>query len=298
MGRSKSVQKAMDKDAKVNAYFKQIGTEMEENSKSYFQEFESSIKGFYDTKKYSQIEAQKHFDYSLMTEFSLDGIVQKINKITEGLFGLPHKKEDGTELPEDQSAVVSIVTPYQKAAISLAVSAISEILTSFNTTTSTELSNTLKHESIAPGFTLHLSIVNKAFYARDIFGADQVVQNYIYYQLNFSKEKLQEEADISYLENELQVLRDKEIMYHKFDNQYNNLSEQALAISDPEEQTRLDAQLSRLDNYMKKYKLAIEDALSAIHNLEKNMEKASSDGIEANDNQPPNAAILAYLGTK
>ena len=295
MGRSKSVQNAMDKDAKVNAYFKQLDEEMEKNSQNYVQEFEDSIKNFYGSKQYSQIESERHFDYSLMTEFSLDGIAEKIKIITAGLFGTPHKKENGEELPEEQSQIVSIVAPYQKAAISLAVTAISEILTSFNTTTSTELTHTLKHESIAPGFTLHLSISNKAFYAKDFFGVDQIVQNYIYYQLNFSKEKLQEEADISYLQNEIKILTDKEKLYNDFSEKYDKLSEQAMAETEPEKQESLDAQVNRLENYIKRYKAAIEEALSAIHNLEINMSKAVADGIDAADNQAPNAAILSYL---
>ena len=52
MGRSKSVQNAMDKDAKVNAYFKQLDEEMEKNSQNYVQEFEDSIKNFYGSKTF------------------------------------------------------------------------------------------------------------------------------------------------------------------------------------------------------------------------------------------------------
>lgn len=201
MGKSPTIKDLAATDQEFTKFMEDLGKSVKQAAAGYMTEFENSVKAFYEDSggDYIQMAAKEHEDYQVEAEFTMANIATVIQKIGKEVFETPSAD------PETQAAL-SALDVYSSMAIKIAVNFLSNALSALAWKESASFTHDIQHVSVGPGLTLHLMIVNRAYEGRGPIRSKKVLQNFIIYRLNFSKKKAAAQADIVYLQTQLNTM--------------------------------------------------------------------------------------------
>lgn len=311
MGKSPTIKNLAQTDREFTEFMEDMGKKVKQTAAGYMTEFQTAVNSFYESgDNYTQLAAKEHEDYQVEAEFSTTNIATVIQKIGKEVFETPSTD------PEKQSALNALES-YSNMAINIAINFLSNSLSALAWKESASFTHDIQHVSVGPGLTLHLMIVNRTYEGRGPIHNKKVFQNFIIYQLNFSRKKAGAQADILYLQNQLNSISDDSETYKTIKNAWRTLITSMKYIEEPP-----DGNLHVLGNnyvaIMDELRASQRAAYDAIQELVNRQEAANSqvvhavftkrdtaDGLmlAAQDMQDlrkrfaaaPNAALMAYL---
>ena len=286
MGKSPTIQDLASTSEEFSKFMDDMSKNVKQTAESYMKEFQNAISSFYSDAgdSYTQMDAKEHEDYQVEAEFTMENIANVIQEIGKEVF------ENPSADPETQAAI-SALDSYSTMAINIAKNFLSNALSALAWKESASFTHDIQHVSIGPGLTLHLMIVNRVYEGRGPIRSKKVFQNYIIYQLNFSRKKAAAQADILYLQTQLNALSGDSETYRNVQKAW-----MALLTSEKYIKEGLDGELHALGrNYqaiMDDLRASQKAAYEAIKELVDSQEKAdAANSIQA----APNAKLKAYL---
>lgn len=201
MGKSPTIKELAATDQEFTKFMEELSKSVKQTATEYMTEFQDAVKAFYEDSggSYIQMAAKEHEDYQVEAEFTMANIADVIRKIGQEVF------ETQSADPETQAAL-SALEGYSSMAIKMAINFLSNALSALAWKESASFTHDIQQVSVGPGLTLHLMIVNRVYEGRGPIRSKKVFQNFIIYQLNFSRKKAAAQADIIYLQTQLNAI--------------------------------------------------------------------------------------------
>lgn len=298
MGKSPTIKDLATTDQEFSKFMEDLSNSVRQTADNYMTEFKNAIKSFYaDTGgAYIQLDAKEHEDYQVEAEFTMENIANVIQEIGKEVFETPSTD------PETQAAI-SALDSYSAMAIKMSVNFLSNALSALAWKESASFTHDIQHVSIGPGLTLHLMIVNRVYEGRGPISSKKVFQNFIIYELNFSRKKAAAQADILYLQTQLNAISDDNETYENIHKAWISLITSKDYIHE-----EINGDLHSLGrNYqaiMDELRASQNAAYEAVKELVESQEKADAanslravNGQAADGQAPaaPNAGLKAYL---
>ncbi len=209
MGKSPTIKDLSNTDKEFSAFMEEMGKSVKEAAAGFMSEFQNSVKSFYadSNGEYTRMAAKEHEDYQVEAEFTMKNIAEVIEKIGKEVFGTPSGDAEKQE-------TISALDSYAGMAVKVAVNFLSNALSALAWKESASFTHDIQHVSLGPGLTLHLLIVSRVYEGRGPIKSKKVLQNFILYQMNFSRKKAAAQADILYLQAQMNSLNGDSAAYH------------------------------------------------------------------------------------
>ncbi len=296
MGKSPTIKDLSNTDKEFNQFMEELSKNVKETAEGFMSEFQDSVKAFYADSNgvYTQIAAKEHEDYQVEAEFTMKNIADVIAKIGKEVFETP-------SVDAAKQEALAALDSYSGMAIKMAVNFLSNALSALAWKESASYTHDIQHVSIGPGLTLHLMIVNRVYEGRGPIKSKKVLQNFIIYRVNFSRKKAAAQADILYLQTQLNSISGDNDTYRKIQKSW-----MSLITSEEYVQEKPDGSLHLLaTNYqaiMDELRASQKAAYEAIHELVDRQEAADKKVCStaavlksAKETAAPNAKLVAYL---
>ncbi|WP_122643950.1 hypothetical protein [Luxibacter massiliensis] len=219
MGKASKIKDLSKANVEFNSYMDELEKEMGEYAKKYQTEFLAEVNNFYaDDKTRVQIEGKSHRDYQIEIEFSMKNIKEIIENTTSEIF----LSSSGGEEKEEQK-IMSALESYKDMAAKIAVSFLTNVLSSLRFSQSSSYKYDIQHVSVGPGLTLHMLVVEKYYDGKGFFEKKRIIQNFIEYKLIFSKTVAAAEMDIEYITNQMREYSEYSETYLQLKKEYKAL---------------------------------------------------------------------------
>lgn len=295
MGKSDTVKKLLETNQEFSQFMNEISKSAQQVTDQNRERFEKEIRDSYAGcgGKYIQLDSRTHEDYQVESEFSLAHIGDVIKKIGGEVFGM-------TNADPEKEEIIDAMNKYADMAVKIAVSVLSNVLSTLVWKQSAHYTSNIQHVSVAPGLTLHLMVVNQTVEGQGPLSSKKLIQNVILYQLNFSMAKARAQTGILYLESLLASMNQAGDAYLRLQKLLTDLitsKEYAQegpdgnyhALANTYKGLMADQKASRDEAYAEVKKLIAQQA-------EADKQKALNAGnVAANPAAAPNAKLLAYL---
>lgn len=312
MGKSPTIQDLAATDQEFTKFMEELGKSVKQTAAGYMTEFQDAVKAFYEDSdgRYIQMAGKEHEDYQVEAEFTMANIAAVIQNIGKEVF------ESTSADPETQAAL-SALDSYSSMAIKIAVNFLSNALSALAWKESASFTHDIQQVSVGPGLTLHLMIVNRVYEGRGPIRSKKVLQNFIIYRLNFSRKKAAAQADIIYLQTQLNAIAGDSETYKNIRNAWMSLitSKEYLQESPDGNLHLLGKNYMAIMDELRASQRAAYDAVQELVNRQEaanaQVLRAVSDQCGAKDGlmsaqqniadwkkllaQAPNAALMDYL---
>lgn len=201
MGKSQKIQDAAAKDKEFEDFLLQRQEESRPKIEAYEEKFDKEVATFYEKKKseYITIAEGEKWDYHLSSELGLGALKQRVIELVYGIFGVESQGKTGKqeidktdngsvvmELSENVLSVIKLVNVYKAMAAAAAANFIFQVMNMFSTKLDISESHNYNAQTLTPGLTLHLDFYNFNYSNAKFLKSDQIVMNYMRFQLIYS----------------------------------------------------------------------------------------------------------------
>ena len=295
MGKSDTVKKLLETNQEFSQFISEISKSAQQVTDQNRERFEKEIRDSYAGcgGKYIQLDSRTHEDYQIESEFSLAHIGDVIKKIGGEVFGM-------TNADSEKEEIIEAINRYSDMAVKIAVSVLSNVLSTLVWKQSAHYTSNIQHVSVGPGLTLHLMVVNQTVEGQGPLSSKKLIQNIILYQLNFSMAKASTQTDILHLESLLTSMNQADIVYQRLQKLWMDLiTSKEYAQEGPDGNYHVLANTYK--GLMAEQKANHDAAYAGVKKLiaeqaEADKQKALNAGnVAANPVVAPNAKLLAYL---
>lgn len=150
----------------------------------------------------------ERWDFRQKDEFNLDSIINVIDSIVETVFS-----------PGENKPTTLTNQEYRDSATQVGKNIILNVLKIFQASSVVEFTHSYIAETVAPGLTLHMLVVTDSFANEHWLGNENIIENYIIFQLIYSEDIAKTEAKL--------VLYDKQIkLMHTYLETMNTVEQQ------------------------------------------------------------------------